>query len=724
MKCIQRNQLDLASRIALAILVMSLAACGNYQGTSEEDDETTTLGGIGLSQSAQAAAYEATVYPLLRTYCGDGCHDTGALSAPLLFANSSLTTAFAVVNSSGIANLDNPPQSRIVRRPLAENHNNCGSNCVAIGNEILTQVEAWAAMIEASSGGETFAVPAIASSEVDFTDGTEVENDERYETNMIAFWGFKEGSGDVAFDTSGVAPAMDLDVDDSAEWMGAYGLVLDDSRLRADIDDSRKLYNQIAAPGTGTGQYSFEMWINNGNTTQENARIVSYTRSGSDRNFSLHQQEYQFAVRNRSLAVGSEDDGRVELITYDVDQDAQETLQHVVVTYDPFFGRRIYVDGVFTDDDDPLGGERLWNWNPDAQFTVGTNRFGGNEWFGQMRMLAVYKQALTMDQIRQNFMAGVGKRVLLSFDVSEWTGRDTDLQFNVTELDSHSYLFCQPTFVGNDLSGIRVKNIRIVVNPGASVEPPAQGQGFQAVDQILSGEQDQVSRGCSVIAKADGPDDDSFEVEFEELAFFEDPIDRTPLEYAVDPNAIPFPPEAGFRDFARIDATMQEITGVDPRAARTVDPGTTDTIQETYDDLQQQLPSSFDMRSIVSSHQVGLTKLAFEYCVETMDDPVLRQAMLGTEFDAGSPSFFEQDVATAFSNATLADLMSERLADHMLGVQQLIEQPTQADVISELDSLRDDLVTNCQAPCGAEETLGVAKGMCTAILSSAPVMVH
>ena len=37
------------------------------------------------------------------------------------------------------------------------------------------------------------------------------------------------------------------------------------------------------------------------------------------------------------------------------DEDLQATLQHVVATYDPVNGRRIYVNGVFTDDADPVG---------------------------------------------------------------------------------------------------------------------------------------------------------------------------------------------------------------------------------------------------------------------------------------------------------------------------------------------------------------------------------
>lgn len=709
----------------LLLFINLLAGCGNYNGSDEAETANTVLGPpVGLSQSEQVEAFESTVYPVVQLYCGSGCHDSGARGAPFLFASSNVSTAYQVITSSSKVDLTNPPASRVVRRPAADFHE-CGSECVQIGAEMLTAVDAWAAINEASAGsGEQFQVASIASDNVAFTEGTEIENDERYAGNLVAFYGFKEGTGDTAFDTSGVAPAMDLEVN-NADWMGAYGLVLDGSTLSAETSASLKLYDAIAKPGYGTGQYSVELWINNANITQENARIVSYVRSGGDRNFSLHQQEYQYAVRNRSMAPDSNSDGRTELITYDDDQDAQETLQHVVITYDSHFGRRIYVDSVYTDDEDPLDGARLWNWNDQARLVVGSNRNGsGNFWRGQVRMLAIYQQALSQSQISKNFLAGVGKRVILSFDVGDWTGTDAELEFSVTELDANSYLFCQPTFVGGNLGGIRVKNIRVVVNPGVGVEALAPGQSFVNVEQMLSGSRDQVSRGCSVIAKGTGPDTDSFEVQFEELAYFEDPITGTTIAYEPSDAVLDVQPAAGFREFARINATMSDLTGVDPFAARAVSPGSVEPIQDIYEGVKQQLPSTYDLRSIVSSHQVGLTKLAFEYCVELVDLPAERAVVFGSEFEAGTPSFFESDVATAYGNTALVSLMTERLTDHMMGMQQLSEQPVRANVISDLDSLRDDLVTNCLAPCGVEQTLAIAKGVCTAILSSAPIMVH
>ena len=43
-------------------------------------------------------------------------------------------------------------------------------------------------------------------------------------------------------------------------------------------------------------------------------------------------------------------------MTRAADEDAQAALQHVVMTYSPVEGRRIYVNGVYTGDVDAQGG--------------------------------------------------------------------------------------------------------------------------------------------------------------------------------------------------------------------------------------------------------------------------------------------------------------------------------------------------------------------------------
>jgi hypothetical protein len=98
----------------------------------------------------------------------------------------------------------------------------------------------------------------------------------------------------VVLDKSGFDPPMDLELSGAVEWMDGWGVDFEEGRAQSTREGTLKLYEQIAKPGQGTDQYSVEMWITNGNTTQEEARIVSYSRGPSNRNFSLEQQEYQY----------------------------------------------------------------------------------------------------------------------------------------------------------------------------------------------------------------------------------------------------------------------------------------------------------------------------------------------------------------------------------------------------------------------------------------------
>ncbi len=50
---------------------------------------------------------------------------------------------------------------------------------------------------------------------------------------------------------------------------------------------------------------------------------------------------------------------------------AQAALQHVVMTYDPVNGRKIYVNGVFSGDADAAGGGTLANWDNTFALVVG-----------------------------------------------------------------------------------------------------------------------------------------------------------------------------------------------------------------------------------------------------------------------------------------------------------------------------------------------------------------
>jgi len=715
----------MAKAIAIAWLVLALAStgCGDYggggsagQGGSTPDGGTPPPPGspppVVVDRAVSVNAFAQTVYPIVRERCAT-CHGGAGPGSPSI-AHSDTETAFnAVVNSQKV-NLTTPNRSRLVRRLAADFHY-CWSDCTLNGAEMEAAIAVWAEIVaqaapppgDPGTPGGGGAVDLISSAPLGLGDGQEDLGAERFREHLIAFYDFKEGTGAVAHDTSGVEPVMDLTLT-GTNWMSNYGIQIETGKASATRVASRKLYDRIGAVETGTQQYSVEAWVIPANTTQEGpARIISYSSNGGSRNFHLGQTLYQYDYRNRSVLPTIDGNGRPALITYDVDRDLQATLQHVVATYDQYRGRRLYVNGVFTDDLDEQGPGRLWNWDPNHTFVLGNEPTNDRLWLGRIQLVAIYDMALTQAQIDQNFDAGVGKRLVLRFDVSRWAGPGAFVEFMVSELDDFSYLFCQPTFVSPNAAGFRVSNLRIAVNGVV----PVSGQSFQSVDALVSEPRQLLSRQCSIIQKDHGPVDDVFTVEFETLGGFDDPIDPGPP--AVPPIEVfgePLPRE-GLRDFDRVNNSMASLTGVDPNATN---------VRNAFAELEQQLPGTFDLRTFSSSQQVGIAKLALEYCDAMVESSALRGAFFGT-----TPAFqFDQPVNTAFSDQTKRDLVIDRLVDRMFNAN-IGYQPDKTEMRPVLDGLITELTAACATQtCDAARTRNIVKGLCAAVLSSAAVTVH
>ncbi len=705
-----RSILSSLRAAALVALGASALACGNYGGGGGGSGAATAPavvpsgaggGTSGSSQDEMVAAFSQTVFPLLRNYCVD-CHAGAGPGTPHI-AHADPATAYANVWDNQKVNLTTPDSSRLVRRLVTDFHH-CWSDCLADGAEMTTAIMAWASMVQLPSGGGT-AVEGLTSASLTLADGFEDAGQERYQQNVIAQWDFKEDSGSVAADSSGVAPAMDL-VLEGPTFMSSYGIDISEGRAIATRASSRKLYDLLADTATGSQQYSVEAWLTPANTDQEGpARIVSYSSGTGNRNFTLGQVRYNYDFRNRSLAAEIGNNGTPSLQTYDADEDLQATLQHVVITFDQYRGRRIHVNGVWTDDVDEQGGDRLWDWSPNYAFVLGNETTNDRQWQGKIQLVVVYDVALTDAQIDQNFKAGVGKRLIMRFDVSQWAGPGSYIEFVVSELDDASYLFCQPVFVTGNPNGLRVSNIRIAVNG----QIPVAGQAFVNVDAAVVEDRQQLSPQCSVVSKDQGPASDVFTVEFEVLGSFEDPVAAVfpplpPLSEFGDPL-----PEEGIRNFARLNETMASVTGV---AADSAGPGA------AFAELTESLPSTNDLRSFSSSHQVAISKLALEYCDTLVETPALRQSFFGAGFD------FDAAVPTAFAGQAERDVVIDALVTRMLNVN-VANQPATAEVAPILDALINDLTAGCTAAtCGAQVTRDVVKGACAAVLSSAGTSVH
>ena len=550
--------------------------------------------------------FASTLWPVLNSgsdpvsHC-QGCHSDSATiqtrQTPY-FASDDVDLAYEAAKSK--IDLITPAASRFVEKVGEESHN-CWSDCVSDAAEILAAIEALANPIAIENVDADLVISKALRL---LQDGIVSSSGGRIEEDVIALYEFKEGEGTTAADTSGVNPAADLTLSGEYEWLSAWGVQFDGGKAQAAVSSSSKLHDVISE----TGEYAIEAWVAAANVTQEGpARIVSYS-GGNEHNFLIGQTLYNYNAAGRTSNTDAQ--GMPMLSTADADEDLQATLQHVVINYDPVNGRRIYVNAVFTDDeDDAVEPGHLQNWDETYPLVLGSNIDGTDPWSGSVRLLAIHSRALSPENIQINFDAGVGQKYLLLFSISHLLDTTTDafIIFEVSQFDNYAYLFNQPYFLSLDPEvtpeTFSVQGMRIGINGKIA----SAGQAYATMNEVVdagsyeSGVGQTLSSIGTVIALEEGPDLDQFFLVFDVLG------DHTEVFVEATP---PDPVFAGtgeenanlaVRNFAEIHHSFAQITGVAPNQSN---------VAATYDTVIQQLPSNEAMAGFLSSHQMGVAQLS------------------------------------------------------------------------------------------------------------------
>jgi mono/diheme cytochrome c family protein len=661
--------------------------------------------------------FASTVHPLLTENCAS-CHvDSAANAQSPFFADSDPDSAYEAAKSK--MDLDLPGNSRFVLRLQDEFHNcwdpdNTGSSdCAASAALMEERIALFAGDVD-----PTIIDPALVTSKkMTLPEGIVASGGQRHEDNIIALYEFKAGSGTTAFDTSGISPALDLTLSGNVGWVGGYGIDIISGKAQGITASSRKLYDGISL----SGEYSIEAWVVPANVSQDDtARIISYSGGPATRNFTLGQTLYEYDYLNRNTATDA--NGATALST--TGEALQATLQHVVATYDPVNGRRIYINGVFTGDQDTVAGASLIDWDDTFAFVLGNEVSGDEQWQGKIRMVAIHNRALTPAQIVQNFDAGVGEKYFLLFSVTDLVGiPDSFILFEVSQFDNYSYLFNKPIFISLDPdaapANIPVAGMRIGING----KEAATGQAYSNMDsEIDSAFYDPVlgqslSDLGTVIALEKGSDDDEFFLTFEVLGNnINVVIEPAPLLPAPPPD-LPDSPEIGLRIFDEINASMAVITGVSAQQAG---------VKTVFETIKQQLPTVENIGGFLSAHQMAVSQLAIEYCSALVDNngSILRQDYFPGFFPApGNPEAAD----SAFDSPGKRNLVMTPLINKAIGTG-LTTQPDSADVTAELDQLILQLTSCATGPaptCASVlRTEQIVKAVCAATLGSAVMLLQ
>ncbi len=671
----------------------------------------------------QGVLFSQTVYPLLEQHCSN-CHSSDtALKQQPFFAEGPPSDPDAVELAYEAAkskiNLDDPSISRFVLRLRNEFHNCWTASCTNDANAMQTAIQNFSNGVTPTAVDPTL----FTSKATTLYEGTIASGGNRYEANVVALYEFKTGQDcgtsiigacSVAYDTSGVDPAMDLTLSGNVQWFGGWGLNFAGGKAQASTGASAKLKNLIV----GTGEYSIEAWVVPGNVVQEDMRIVSYSASLTNRNFNLGQTMYNYDFFNRSDRTNA--NGDPQLSTPDADEVLQASLQHVVATFDPVAGRKIYVDGVLVAQNDPAPGGLVTNWDNSYAFVLGNEVSGNRMWNGVIRLVAIHNRALTPAQIQQNYDAGVGEKFFLMFSVEHLTNiNDSFVVFEAAQFDSYGYLFRKPFFISLDdtatPAGLDIRGIRVGLN-GAEAHV---GQAYSFLDTEI-GSTYTVETGQSlaslgtVLPLEKGPDEDEFFLTFDAIGTNVFNRLPPPVPPAPPPQLAPPASQIGVRTFDEISASIAKLTGVSQNDAG---------VRATMEEVRQSLPAVAAIDTYVSSHQAAISQLAIEYCHALMENTTLRAATFqGFDFNAAPGAAFANENA-----------LFNPLLDRVMGVTPLGHQPDKTAARTELsqlihghptDTARPGLLNLQGVTNDAARTRNIAKAVCASVVGSAAMLVQ
>lgn len=226
----------------------------------------------------------------------------------------------------------------------------------------------------------------------------------RVHEGILALYTFDEGRGAIVQDVSGFGEPLNLVIEDPAavQWEQGH-LVVTNPTLIASPGAATKIYTELHE----TNEFTVEAWVVPATTAQEGpARIVTFSHTSYDVNFSLAQGLWgnrpsaMYTMHLNTTRPGYNNESH-----FLTPQGSLTTaLNHVLFTRHVDGTARFYLNGVQVAQE-TLGGD-FSNWDPQYPLALANEVKVPRPWLGAYHLVAVYRRALTAEEVAQNFRAG------------------------------------------------------------------------------------------------------------------------------------------------------------------------------------------------------------------------------------------------------------------------------------------------------------------------------
>ena len=222
-------------------------------------------------------------------------------------------------------------------------------------------------------------------------------NAERVTDQLIVLYDFTEKDGAVIHDKSGIAPLLDLDITEAAkvQWLDPGLRVLESTVVKTAVSHSKLSFD---------GNISIEVWVKPLNNTQSGpARVVTFSKDSGDRNFTFGQQGDHWDQRLRT-SENPRNGTAPSLMTPATSIATTPELQHVVYTRSANGTARFYINKLLVQAASIPGDFSNWDMaygfglfnEIDYPTTIRT-------WLGDIFLVAIYLDVLTLEEITQNY---------------------------------------------------------------------------------------------------------------------------------------------------------------------------------------------------------------------------------------------------------------------------------------------------------------------------------
>ena len=269
--------------------------------------------------------------------------------------------------------------------------------------------------VQASDNGAHFscAVSNIAGTRI--SDGAILNvlgRNSRIEDGLQVLYTFEE-EGNIIPDASGVGTPLNLTITNQSKVKKVpYGEEVVASTILPANLSAVKIFDAC----TNSNEISIEAWIKPLSLTQTGpAGIVTFSKDGEERNFTLGQQNNKYIIR---LSTTNTDvNGEPSLSSTGI---AKTDLTHIVYTRSSDGKAKIYING--TENIEGNIGGNFSTWNSSFSFGLANEFTTDKNWLGTYYLVAIYNKALNFVEVEHNYNVGFNGMNRLLFVPTDFNG--------------------------------------------------------------------------------------------------------------------------------------------------------------------------------------------------------------------------------------------------------------------------------------------------------------